>query len=218
MQCLFAASSWTIFHSFIISIPLPPSLSNDSNTGGRPRRFAAFTASQPASYKMWFAMPQPQGQPRLACPFQKYNPKRYADCGLREDGFRTVAQMERHLRRCHQRNPNYCPRCMQEFSTELEKNTHVRQAILNPCAEGHGILPEGVSPEVFAWLERRDTLRMTTEEQWYGVWDVIFPTLSGPTTCTFDLEPQMRRDRAEENCFALSSTAKGPKFSRNFPL
>lgn len=127
------------------------------------------------------------GQPRLACHFQKHDPERYPACGIRTSGFMTIAHVKQHLKRNHERNPNYCPRCKDMFDTEAEKNTHILSAFTSPCPDNASSLPEGLSPETIKALSRRVEKDNDLHEQWFTVWDMIFPGVPRPRTCTFDL-------------------------------
>lgn len=127
------------------------------------------------------------GQPRLACHFQKHDPERYPACGIRTSGFDTIAHVKQHLRRNHERNPNYCPRCKALFVTEADKNSHILSAFTSPCPDNASSLPEGLSPEMIKALGRRVGKDNDLYEQWFSVWDMIFPGVPRPQTCTFDL-------------------------------
>lgn len=145
----------------------------------------------PATKKCRTVAAQQQVQVRLACPFQKKDPERYPHCGIRERGWQTIGHVKQHLKRSHARNPNYCPRCMCTFSSELEKNAHIMEAMLNPCEMSSLPLPEGLSPELLSLLGGRVGKGIGVEEQWYSVWDLIFPGVTRPATCTFDLTEDM---------------------------
>lgn len=127
------------------------------------------------------------GEARLSCPFQKRDPERYPLCGIRHSGYLTIAHVKQHLRRSHKRNPNYCPRCKTTFSTEAQKNEHIMQAFVVPCQELVSALPEGISPEMEEALTRRVELGSNLHDQWFSVWDMIFPGIPRPASCTFEL-------------------------------
>lgn len=174
----------------------PPSSSGQRNDQQRNGKKRASEDSQtaeeatrggPVTKKRRTAASQRQGQPRLACPFQKKDPERYPECGIGKGGFGTIGHMKQHLKRRHQRNPNYCPRCKRIFSSEHVKNDHIIEAFDRPCDESLLPLPEGLSPEMNNELSKRVEKGIEVDEQWYSVWDTIFPGLPRPATCTFDL-------------------------------
>lgn len=130
------------------------------------------------------------GEARLSCPFQKRDPERYPLCGIRHSGYLTIAHVKQHLRRSHKRNPNYCPRCKTTFATEAQKNDHILQAFSVPCQERVSALPEGISPEMEDALTRRVEQGSNLHDQWFSVWDMIFPGIPRPASCTFDLSSE----------------------------
>ncbi|KAF3765617.1 hypothetical protein M406DRAFT_68040 [Cryphonectria parasitica EP155] len=127
------------------------------------------------------------GQDRLACHFQKKNPQRYPSCGIRKNGFRTVAEIKQHFWRKHQRNPNYCPRCKTIFDTEQQKDDHISQIPESPCPKSTAELPEGLPHELVEELKCRVDKEHDLSEQWFSVWDKIFPGIPRPQSPTFDL-------------------------------
>ncbi|PSR85794.1 hypothetical protein BD289DRAFT_453098 [Coniella lustricola] len=129
----------------------------------------------------------PPGEIRLACHFQKRNPERYPACGIRKNGFRTVAEIKQHFWRNHQQNPNYCPRCKASFDTAQLKDDHVRQAFVTPCPESAANIPEGLSHELCTVLKRRVDKECDLFEQWFSIWDIIFPEIPRPDNPMFDL-------------------------------
>lgn len=130
------------------------------------------------------------GEARLSCPFQKRDPERYPLCGIRLSGYLTIGHVKQHLRRSHKRNPNYCPRCKTTFATEAQKNDHIMQAFVVPCQENVSALPEGISPEMEDALTRRVEQGSNLHDQWFSVWDMIFPGIPRPASCTFDLSSE----------------------------
>lgn len=121
-----------------------------------------------------------EGEPRLACPFQKRYPERYPACA----GFLTIAHVKQHLRRCHRRI--FCPRCKTSFATEEQKDAHFMAAISVPCAERADALPDGLSQIMIDALARR-IRGANLPDQWFNLWDLIFPGITRPATCIYDL-------------------------------
>lgn len=121
-----------------------------------------------------------EGEARLACPFQKRHPERYPACA----GFLTIAHVKQHLRRCHRRI--FCPRCKTSFATEEQKDAHFMEAIAVPCGERAGDIPEGLSQVMVDALARR-VRGATLHDQWFNLWDMIFPGVPRPPTCIYDL-------------------------------
>lgn len=128
-----------------------------------------------------------EGEIRLACHFQKRDPERNMACGIQKAGFTTIAQIKQHFSRVHMRNPNYCIRCKLTFTTETERDAHIMNMATNPCLESHAALPQGLSLDNMAELTKRADTGHTIGEQWFSMWDTIFPGVQRPASCTFDL-------------------------------
>jgi len=117
------------------------------------------------------------------CLFYKLNPDRWPEC---RGTHSTVAYVKQHLGRTlkHRIEDNACPKCESEFCNETALEAHITEAI---C----GLEYKGVRPKTLKFtLGRKDT----PEEQWYSLWDRVFPGV--PRPCT----PVVMRDEAE--CFS----------------
>ena len=66
-------------------------------------------------------------QPSFACPFAKKDPLKYRGCYAYV--LKRVRDVKQHLSRFHQL-PIYCPRCMDTFEAEDERDEHIRAS---PC-------------------------------------------------------------------------------------
>ncbi|KAK3368626.1 hypothetical protein B0H63DRAFT_488832 [Podospora didyma] len=105
----------------------------------------------------------------FACPFLKKDPVLHqACCGYALTRIRDVKQ---HLGRRHQM-PIYCLRCFLTFEDELERDVHARDAgcDLMPYAR-----PEGITEAQKRMLAKKAPSTQTAEEQWYGIFDILFP-------------------------------------------
>lgn len=127
-----------------------------------------------------------EGELRLACHFQKLNPEKHAACGIREKGFRDIAQIKQHLKRNHGLDP-YCPRCKGTFTTEEERDEHINLLTSSPCQKSDAPL-DGLTPKVIEGLKTKVNKDHSLAEQWFSVWDQIFPGMVRPRSCTFDLD------------------------------
>lgn len=85
------------------------------------------------------------------------------------------------------RNSNYCPRCKATFATEAAKNEHIMNMFSNPCQQSHAPLPEGLSQDMAKILPQRVESGNTIKGQWFSIWDTLFPEVTRPQTCIFDL-------------------------------
>ncbi|KAK4445505.1 hypothetical protein QBC34DRAFT_413286 [Podospora aff. communis PSN243] len=107
----------------------------------------------------------------LACPFAKKDPTRYRHCYSYI--LSRTQDVKQHLSRYHQL-PIYCPRCKDEFQTEPERDQHC--AVTNwSCQVRSGITHEGVTRSQKVELGHRVSPRQTLEEQWFTIFDILFP-------------------------------------------
>jgi hypothetical protein len=113
-----------------------------------------------------------QDSPRkriFSCPFLTRDPATYgACCDLKLKRIRDVKQ---HLGRRHQL-PFYCPKCTQTFRDEELRDTHLRDA---NCDRRPLKKPEGVTNHQKKLLSRKVPASQSPSEQWYGVFDILFP-------------------------------------------
>ncbi|KAI1775844.1 hypothetical protein F4818DRAFT_389726 [Hypoxylon cercidicola] len=119
-----------------------------------------------------------EGRPRsLACPFAKMDPVRHVACFSKK--LSRVRDVKQHLHRKH--TPGfYCNRCKAIFPNEASLQEHVGQApglFCEPSA-----LLDGISPAQRQQLSRKSDPKRSVEEQWYSMWDIIFPGHNRPST------------------------------------
>ncbi|KAI1479577.1 hypothetical protein F4774DRAFT_381418 [Daldinia eschscholtzii] len=121
-------------------------------------------------------------RPRLACPFYKRSATRYFNCVNYE--LRRVSALKEHLIRCHMRK-THCPRCFMTFDRELERDDHIRHG---DCQAEEFQAFEGVTTEQVDQLGRAANFSRSTSiaEQWYTIWDIIFPSLPRPASPYYD--------------------------------
>jgi hypothetical protein len=105
----------------------------------------------------------------LACPFCKYDARRYRDCY--KYILRDISRLKQHLGRKH-RIPIHCPSCSLEFDLEEQRDAHIR---LRSCE----VLPprewEGINQTQKLLLEKRIDAKKTKEENWYIIYEILFP-------------------------------------------
>jgi len=119
----------------------------------------------------------------FACPFWKKKPRRHRACfGNRLTRVRDVKQ---HLARRH--TPKfYCQRCHLIFETQTSRDTHVMAS--EPCSpDQHGEL-DGISIEQTLDLRVRSERGRTEAEQWFAIWDILFPGVQRPDSPYMEYE------------------------------
>ncbi|ROW00388.1 hypothetical protein VMCG_07222 [Cytospora schulzeri] len=109
----------------------------------------------------------------FACPYSKKDPVRHRDCyGYVLSRVRDVKQ---HLNRCH-KLPHYCPRCNEIFDTEALRDSHNMLCTSTTRAAR----PDGTTEEQRRQLSRKAEANTSMEDQWFGVWDILFPGTQRP--------------------------------------
>ncbi|CAG9978715.1 unnamed protein product [Clonostachys byssicola] len=110
-------------------------------------------------------------EPSLACPYAKKDPIKYRSCYSKI--LKRAKDVKQHLSRSHQL-PIYCARCKEIFHTEDERNEHLEVDISAICPV-QNIVYDGVTREQKELLTRRVSPRMTLEDQWFSIFDILFP-------------------------------------------
>lgn len=140
----------------------------------------------------------------MACPYYRYDPKRFHRCGwdLEMGNTRMVRQ---HLIVDH-RVPNHCPMCYEKFGSEVARNQHVALRTCDLRDPPAGLLvgvSEGQAEELLrcgrrmqgasrgrrnaktkdgrANLGRSDSMgTLSEEDKWHVIWKVLFPETPSP--------------------------------------
>ena len=96
----------------------------------------------------------------FACPFFIKSPDKFLEC--RKFKLSRIRDVKQHIWRRHQR-PLYCPRCYDEFPSELARDEHVRAP--QQCEHRPAPLIEGVTDEQQKLLRKRSDSQQTNAEQ-----------------------------------------------------
>lgn len=112
--------------------------------------------------------PEDQARP-LACPFFKKDPVVHQPCYKYR--LMRIRDVKQHVGRKHSL-PIYCPICFETFYGEEQRDAHVRVA--NECSSRQAPRPQGVTEDQKRRLGRRAPSTQTVEEQWYGIFDILF--------------------------------------------
>ncbi|XXG95215.1 hypothetical protein Hte_001475 [Hypoxylon texense] len=113
----------------------------------------------------------------LACPFAKMHPEKHVRCfSLKLSRIRDVKQ---HLHRKH--TPEfYCQRCKVIFPDDPSLQEHIRNDAGFACDFSESL--EGISLAQRQRLTRKSDSKLSLEEQWYSIWDILFPGRPRPDT------------------------------------
>lgn len=114
----------------------------------------------------------------LACPFWKLDPKKHWECFLKK--ITTVSYVKQHLSRRH--TPAlYCQTCFAIFDDEALLESHI---LCRSCERNPLESLDGISTIQSRKLSGKS--KGTTEEQWYAIWDILFPSESQPLSIYID--------------------------------
>ncbi|GAW21817.1 hypothetical protein ANO14919_113420 [Xylariales sp. No.14919] len=110
----------------------------------------------------------------LACPFLLKSHQNHWQCAKYR--LKRINDVKQHLRRHHLRPP-YCPTCNSTFKNEEERDRHVRK---RECEARTPVEPDGISEDHQKILKRRKNSKDSLEEQWYFIWETVFPNTTRP--------------------------------------
>ncbi|KAK7972177.1 hypothetical protein PG988_006311 [Apiospora saccharicola] len=121
----------------------------------------------------------------FACPFLKRFPLKYRDCS--KFTFKRVRDVKQHLNRIHRTPEFYCPRCYVTFNGAKDRDEHTRDM---KCQTQHANGRfEGVTEEQKEQLLLNKGRNKSHEEQWFLIWDIVFPGTSRPKS-VYRFNPQ----------------------------
>jgi hypothetical protein len=155
-----------------------------SNTSQRKRsRVAAFPDDQRAQCNRKTKHTQSTGTENhdrgagvvFACPFQKSNPQKYHRC--LKYTLNRIKDVKQHIYRQHSQPAYYCARCYQIFTSTEDRDGHSRRA---DCEKRDPPQFEGISEQQRNELRKSSPKKKPLDEQWYEVWDVVFPQCQRP--------------------------------------
>lgn len=116
-------------------------------------------------------------KPLLACPFSKLDGNRYHGCLKFE--LRRVKDVKQHISRKHMSPEFYCARCGQTFSDRDKQDEHTRMV---SCPIKAKPIFEGISEEQKYMLKRSGGRGVTSQDQWFEIWDILFPSEPRPVS------------------------------------
>ncbi|KAK3319774.1 hypothetical protein B0T19DRAFT_445571 [Cercophora scortea] len=113
----------------------------------------------------------------FACPLFLHDPQKHRDrrC-LSYPDLLSPIQVRQHLWESHRR-PHHCPICLDIFSTAADCNSHIRSFSCAPqTTPEHEV--EGIHEDTMEQIARwrpHNPETMSEEEQWFSLWDIVFP-------------------------------------------
>jgi hypothetical protein len=113
-----------------------------------------------------------------ACPFAVMNLDKFRRCVTRVQPLWSIRDVRSHLWDCHLL-PDYCHVCYMQFDSTAGCDNHVSHT-KHTAAETEDSL-EGISLARMQQLAHKlTTERLSHEEQWFKIWDAVFPGRDRP--------------------------------------
>ncbi|KAF1979352.1 hypothetical protein BU23DRAFT_152762 [Bimuria novae-zelandiae CBS 107.79] len=169
-------------HSFV-SVDTNESHGKHAFSNKRPRKSVSEELRPPQRLKVDPPSAMHDESSQLACPFAKHNPLRHRRCFKYK--MDQISRLKQHLFRVHQ-VPIHCVRCSQTFSCEDERDAHLRSI------PGCTIQPDktwiGINETQKTQLTQRVSSKKSKEENWYSVYEILFPGSPRPESpCMFHI-------------------------------
>ncbi|KAJ6784274.1 hypothetical protein PWT90_03916 [Aphanocladium album] len=169
------------------SMPLVSSGANCKNSvdaNGRrtsPSKEEAVSNDEPLSSEDEDSRNRPKSsgkEPTFACPFYRRWPTRHIECMNRK--LTRIQDVKQHIYRRHSKSPFYCPTCSKVFASPDPRDEHIREGQCTPATASSKRSSDGISAQVQDSLKNRFSRRLSPIDQWYGIWDLIFPDVTSP--------------------------------------
>jgi hypothetical protein len=124
--------------------------------------------------------PEPNASRRiLACPFWKLDSTKHRDCFKIKPG--KISHVKQHLVRKHAPDL-YCDRCKVIFPDETNYQHHLGQE----CVLDETATLEGITHQQRRRLSKKSDGTLCESEQWFAMWDIIFPGRPRPSSAYLD--------------------------------
>lgn len=124
--------------------------------------------------------------PAFACPYYARNPQAHRNC-LQHADLRSIKQVKQHIWTMH-RLPPFCPICLRIFDSATSCDQHVTE---RSCTLQTSPGIEGITQVQMQQLARRPSPALSEEEQWFAVWDILFPTEPRPARAVLQGDVEM---------------------------
>lgn len=117
----------------------------------------------------------------FACPFWKLDSQAHRLCFNKK--ITRISDVKLHLSRRH-RLPamDYCQRCWIAFESKAHKEKHLRYPSSQGCDYIPAARPMGIDKNMAADLHRKSKSNLSKEDQWFAIWDIVFPDKPRPSS------------------------------------
>ncbi|KAM5360289.1 hypothetical protein ACJZ2D_013848 [Fusarium nematophilum] len=122
-------------------------------------------------------------QRQLACPYWKLDPDKHRGCFPKK--LVRIRDVKQHLSRKH--TPEfYCECCFKIFKDEDSHQAHVTHASGDVCIRDPSASLDGISHQRHRQLSKKSNPKLSEEQQWFVIWDVLFPGAQRPRSAYLD--------------------------------
>ncbi|KAI0095675.1 hypothetical protein F4776DRAFT_677395 [Hypoxylon sp. NC0597] len=122
----------------------------------------------------------------FACLWYQKDPWKYRDCAKYE--LRRIKDVKQHAGRKHMKPDIYCPVCFELFKKANERDEHIQK---KSCDSKPDPEFDGITEQQRKELNQKANRGKNEAEQWYYMWDTIFPNAVRPPS------PYLGNDRGQ---------------------
>jgi hypothetical protein len=190
----------------VTSIPVSSYTGNDLSTSSK-RRYVqdeedstAEDGSHPLRPKRRKAVQSEKPQKSLACPYWKKDMFEHSTCCRFQ--LSRVRDVKFHLQRKHTPK-DYCQRCQKTFADDHSLQAHIT---LGKCSRRDPTELNGISHRQSDELRKKSQKNASVEEQWFAIWDILFPGHQKPSTVYVDTDLAQIMRQFREHCESQGPT------------
>ena len=115
----------------------------------------------------------------LACPFYRYDSVKHATCIAFQ--LRHIEDVKQHVFRHHRLSGSRCQMCGAYFSSQADCDQHLLyRSCESTTPSGDAIQSYGITEEQARLLRTGRSSGMYKAEQWFSIWDIVFPGEAPP--------------------------------------
>jgi hypothetical protein len=131
----------------------------------------------------------------FACPFLKWNPITYSRCCVKK--LSSISYVKQHLHRQHTPE-RYCQTC---HSTDFPDDDNLQSHInIGTCTCRSRTMLDGISYQQRYRLSRKSKPKSSKENQWYAIWEILFPGDRRPSSIYVDTDLALEMRPFREYC------------------
>lgn len=150
-------------------------------------------------------------QRSFACPFLKKDPVKHGKCCTKQ--LSRIRDVKQHLNRRH--IPDfYCQWCLEsDFRSEKALEGHLS---LRTCLRNNDPTSlDGISNNQRKQLSRKSNHKISEEDQWFGIWEILFLIRPRPSSVYMDTGLSMELRLFREYCDTHGQSVVGDQYESN---